>query len=441
MGWPIIGEGLSPLKEEPNHILGEYLETHISRYGKLFTTNIFGWLAIVSVDVELKRFMLQNEMKLFTHAWPRHFKVLIGESATMFLTGDAHKHSRSNFIKFFAGAKLHSPILSQVEQLATMAMSSWENNSIILAKNEILKFAFNTIAKASMGMRAEDPKTEKLRQQFDVFVGGMFAVIPFKFPGNAYWKALKSKDYITEALGKVVEERIQMSAAVGVDENLEEEDLLTCLLNDTRYTKEQVIQNLQFAILGNYLTTPKTMATLIHQLGKCPKAVEQLREEQLEAIRNKEKQGDSKLTWSDYKNMEFTQCVINEALRVASAGVIPKKAIADVKYKGYIIPQGCLILSHNAAMSHDPDLYHDPKHFNPWRWIGDESGADKPKATFFGGGPRQCPGSEFARLEMTVFLHHLIAKYNWKPVSPNYNITIANVDSPKGLPIKIEALV
>ena len=37
----------------------------------------------------------------------------------------------------------------------------------------------------------------------------------------------------------------------------------------------------------------------------------------------------------------------------------------------------------------------------------------------FGGGVRLCPGSELARLEMAVFLHHLILKYDWELVEPD----------------------
>lgn len=30
----------------------------------------------------------------------------------------------------------------------------------------------------------------------------------------------------------------------------------------------------------------------------------------------------------------------------------------------------------------------------------------------FGGGPRYCPGAELARLEMSIFLHHLVTKFD-----------------------------
>jgi cytochrome P450 len=38
--------------------------------------------------------------------------------------------------------------------------------------------------------------------------------------------------------------------------------------------------------------------------------------------------------------------------------------------------------------------------------------ADKPPFFGFGGGPRYCPGAELARLEMSIFLHHLVTKFD-----------------------------
>lgn len=33
--------------------------------------------------------------------------------------------------------------------------------------------------------------------------------------------------------------------------------------------------------------------------------------------------------------------------------------------------------------------------------------------TPFGGGPRRCPGYELARVELSVFLHHLVTRFRY----------------------------
>ena len=57
----------------------------------------------------------------------------------------------------------------------------------------------------------------------------------------------------------------------------------------------------------------------------------------------------------------------------------------------------------------------------------------------FGGGVRLCPGSELARLEMAVFLHHLILKYDWELAEPDPPMHFPFMDFAKGLPIKVHA--
>lgn len=56
----------------------------------------------------------------------------------------------------------------------------------------------------------------------------------------------------------------------------------------------------------------------------------------------------------------------------------------------------------------------------------------------FGGGPRLCAGSELAKLEMAVFIHHLILNYHWELVDNNDQaFAYPFVDFPKGLPIRV----
>lgn len=62
-----------------------------------------------------------------------------------------------------------------------------------------------------------------------------------------------------------------------------------------------------------------------------------LQEEQ-EEIRGRKKEEFEALEWSDYKAMNFTQCVVNETLRVANiiSGVF-RRTVTDVHYKGLVV--------------------------------------------------------------------------------------------------------
>ncbi|CAI0420009.1 unnamed protein product [Linum tenue] len=56
----------------------------------------------------------------------------------------------------------------------------------------------------------------------------------------------------------------------------------------------------------------------------------------------------------------------------------------------------------------------------------------------FGGGPRLCAGSEFAKLEMAVFIHHLVLNYRWELADEDQPFAFPYLDFPKGLPITVK---
>ncbi|EYU33893.1 hypothetical protein MIMGU_mgv1a007507mg [Erythranthe guttata] len=67
-----------------------------------------------------------------------------------------------------------------------------------------------------------------------------------------------------------------------------------------------------------------------------------------------------------------------------------------------------------AFMTHmDESIYPDPSTFNPARF--DNQGATPPYSFMaFGGGPRMCPGYEFARIETLTMVHYLVTRFRWK---------------------------
>lgn len=55
----------------------------------------------------------------------------------------------------------------------------------------------------------------------------------------------------------------------------------------------------------------------------------------------------------------------------------------------------------------------------------------------FGGGPRLCAGSELAKLEMAVFVHHLVLNFKWELAEDDQAFVFPFVEFPKALPIRI----
>lgn len=84
----------------------------------------------------------------------------------------------------------------------------------------------------------------------------------------------------------------------------------------------------------------------------------------------------------------------------------------------------------------NPEFFHEPQMFDPSRFDG--KGPVPYTFVPFGGGPRMCPGKEYARLEILVFMHHLVTKFKWEKVIPDEQIIVNPMPSPaKGLPIRL----
>lgn len=84
----------------------------------------------------------------------------------------------------------------------------------------------------------------------------------------------------------------------------------------------------------------------------------------------------------------------------------------------------------------NPECFPEPENFDPSRFEG--NGPAPYTFVPFGGGPRMCPGKEYARLEILVFLHSLVKKFRWEKLLPKERIIVDPMPIPsKGLPIRL----
>ncbi|KAJ3674076.1 hypothetical protein LUZ60_006068 [Juncus effusus] len=435
-GLPLLGETMAYLKPHKATSLGNFMDTHIKRYGKIFRSNLFGEPTIVSADAGLNRFILQNEGRYFECSYPKSIGGILGKWSMLVLVGEMHKEMRMISLNFMSVPRLKTILLPEVERHTRLVMRSWPKMSSFSAQEEAKKFTFNLMAKNIMSMDPEEPETEKLRREYITFMKGVVSP-PFNFPGTPYWKALKSRSAILQVIERKMEERLQKSIE---GKEIEEDDLLEWSLKQSSLSKEQILDLLLSLLFAGHETSSMALTLAIFFLERCPKAVKQLREEHIRIAKQQAMRGDDKLSWEDYKKMDFTQCVINETLRLGNVvRFLHRKTIRDVNYKGLDIPSGWKILPVLAAVHLDPSLYDDPDQFYPWRW---QNGSQYPASTNpnfmpYGGGPRLCAGFELAKLEIAIFLHHLVLNFEWELADFDEAFVYPFVEFPKGLPIKV----
>ncbi|MBA0770112.1 hypothetical protein Gotri_018785 [Gossypium trilobum] len=397
MGWPFLGETIGYLRPYSATSVGEFMHQHISRqafnfhpsfflsllekqnlalsfelnstffrYGNIYKSNLFGEKTIVSADAGLNKFILQNEGRLFECSYPRSIGGILGKWSMLVLVGDMHRDMRIISLNFLSNARLRTHLLREVEKHTLLVLNTWKEKCIFSAQDEAKKFTFNLMAKNIMSMDPGHPETEQLKKEYVTFMKGVVSA-PLNLPGTAYRKALQSRSTILKFIEKKMEVRIRKMKEG--KENLEEDDLLEWVLKHSNLSTEQILDLILSLLFAGHETSSVAITLAIYFLPGCPLAIQQLREEHLEIARAKNQSGETELNWDDYKKMEFTQCVINETLRLGNVvRFLHRKALKDVRYKGYDIPCGWKVLPVIAAVHLDPCLFDRPQLFNPWRW-------------------------------------------------------------------------
>ncbi|CAA0814631.1 3-epi-6-deoxocathasterone 23-monooxygenase [Striga hermonthica] len=183
--------------------------------------------------------------------------------------------------------------------------------------------------------------------------------------------------------------------------------------NSGLLTDELIAENMIDLMIPGEDSVPVLVTLAIKYLSDSPAALKQLTEENLKLkILNENNHGEP-LSWNDYLSLPFTQKVITETLRMGNiiTGVM-RKATKDVEIKGILIPKDWCVFAYFRSVHLDDKVYDSPYQFSPWRWQDREVSS----ANFspFGGGQRLCPGHDLARLEASIFLHHLVTQFRWE---------------------------
>ncbi|XP_068669321.1 3beta,22alpha-dihydroxysteroid 3-dehydrogenase-like [Aristolochia californica] len=429
LGLPFVGETLQLIAAYKTENPEPFIDARIRRYGRLFTTHVFGEPTVFLTDPEAIRFVLQNEGKLFESSYPSSISNLLGRHSLLLMKGNLHKKMHSLTMSFANSTIIRDHLLVDIDRLVRYNMDGWDGRRVLL-QDETKKITFELTMKQLMSF---DPGewTERLRKEYLLLIEGFFSVpLPLFF--TTYGRALKARTKVAETLRSMVRERRKEE----MGESNKKKDMLAALIDvEEGFSEEETVDFLLALLVAGYETTSTIMTLAVKFLSETPASLSLLKAEH-EGIRAKKRQGES-LDWSDYKAMSFTQCVINETLRVANiiSGVF-RRAVSDVQIKGFTIPKGWKVFASFRAVHLDHDLYKDARSFNPWRW---QNNSPSPGIIYtpFGGGPRLCPGYELARVEISIFLHHLVTSFSWEAAEDDKLVFFPTTRTQKRYPINV----
>jgi len=193
------------------------------------------------------------------------------------------------------------------------------------------------------------------------------------------------------------------------------DDLLSLMLKANKseevskaLTDREMIGNTFMFLFAGHETTANTLSFALGLLALHPDIQQKVYEESEEMLTKPEP------VYEDHKKLSYTVCVFKETLRLYPPVVnIPKKTVTDTKIGGYLVPDKALVQILVYSLHRNPKYWTDPLKFQPERFDSKISPPIVPGSYFpFSGGPRNCIGMYFAKIEATVALSMIINRYS-----------------------------
>lgn len=404
-GWPLIGESFSYYRSMTSNNPRKFVDDREKRYDSdIFVSHLFGGKAVVSADPQLNKFVLQNEGRLFQAHYPKALKALIGKYGLLSVHGQLQRKLHGIAVNLLRFERLKVDFMEQIQSLVHSTLDKWADMKTIYLQNECHQMVLNLMAKQLLDL-SPSKETNEICELFIDYTNAV-ASIPIKIPGSTYAKALKAREILIGKISMMIEERRNHCEVVHTD-------LLAKLLEEGTLSDEIICDFILFLLFAGHETSSRAMTFSIKFLTNCPRALEQMKEEH-DAIL-KSKGGDKRLDWDDYKSMKFTQCVIDETLRLGNfAPGIFREAKEDTIVKDCLISKGSIVYAFLTATHLHEKFHNEALTFNPWRWEVEQDLSNDNLFTPFGGGARLCPGSHLAKLELSLFLHIFITRVRWE---------------------------
>uniref|UniRef100_A0A1J3EZL1 Cytochrome P450 87A3 n=2 Tax=Noccaea caerulescens TaxID=107243 RepID=A0A1J3EZL1_NOCCA len=438
MGFPIIGETFK--LHEPYGLceISPFIKKRMLRYGPLFRTRIYGLKAVFSTDMDVNWKILQEENKSFVSSYEDTIAKTLGDNNMLVQRGGFHKHIKQISLGFLGPEGLKRMIIGDMDRITKEHLISKASQGSFDVQTAFSNLIVTVLTeKMISNLEAETKKT--LMDGIEAF-NFDWCQIYFKL---YFWKALFKTFTGRRNAIRVIKDVCTRRQASREKHN----DFLDSLLEDSKkdgsLLSQESAENLIFFIMiAAHETTSKAISLAFKFLAENPKVLAELKREHVAILESREDK-ESGISWEEYRHkMNFTSMVINEVLRFSNvAPVLLRKALKDVEIKGYTIPAGWTVAVVPPMAHFDPTVYENPLEFDPWRWEGKDTRSGSKTFMAFGGGMRQCVGAEFARLQMSIYLHYLVTRYDISVVQNCEVLRLPGIFLPNGLRIRLIPLI
>lgn len=433
-GWPVIGETLEFLSNGRKGTPEKFIRDRMAKYSPdIFRTSLLGEMTAVLCGASGNKFLFSNENKLVTSWWPRSVEKIFPTSLQTSTKEEAKKMRQ--LLPGFLKPEALQKYVGIMDSIARKHLeTNWDSKIEVTVFPLAKRYTF--LVACRLFLSIEDPNhVAKFADPFHVLSAGVISV-PINIPGTPFNRAIKAAEEIRkELLGIIKQRKVDLCEKKASPT----QDILSHMLTTTdetgRFMNEMdVADKIIGLLIGGHDTASAAITFIIKYLAELPHIYNEVLKEQREVA---EAKGGELLNWDDLQKMKYSWNVANEVMRLAPPlqGNF-REAITEFTYAGFTVPKGWKLYWSANSTHKSSDYFPEPEKFDPSRFEG--KGPLPYTFVPFGGGPRMCPGKEYARLEILVFIHNVVTRFKWEKLLPHENIIVDPMPMPaKGLPIRL----
>ncbi|MEW2358359.1 cytochrome P450 [Spirillospora sp. NPDC029432] len=441
---PPEGSGLKPVRGQPGipfigntlQVMRQPFKVARKRYEQ-FGPVTWGWLlgqrTVTVQGPEAAETVLVNRDKAFANgpAWS-YFIGPFFYRGIMLLDFEEHLHHRRIMQQAFTQKRLRSYMDAMAPGIKE-GVQAWEPGPGFKVYDHVKQLTLDLATDVFMGVELERAEADRINGAFIDAVRAGTAYVRFPVPGLRWHKGVRARAVLEEFFrGHLPAKRRD-----GGD------DLFAALCqaetdDGHRFTDEDVVNHMIFALMAAHDTTTITLTTMAYYLAKYPEWQERLRDESLAL-------GKPALEFEDLDRLPSADLVMKEALRLlAPVPALPRRVVKDTSILGYHIPAGSLVVVPQLTNHYMPEYWPDPERFDPERFAPErrEDKVHKYAWSPFGGGAHKCIGLHFAGMQVKSVMHQILLHHRWSvPGRYEWPLDTTSLPSPRdGLPVRLDRL-
>jgi len=292
-------------------------------------------------------------------------------------------------------------------------------------REDIARATSDAMGEAAFGYQLNSQRNNSPSSIYHIFadvIGGginLFESIPIvRNFMQGYKRRIAATKTLNSEVVTILNKKVQKKEQEGQRESAEIRDLLDLMMDSQNedgavLNNEELCNHTKTFLLAGYETTSTCVLWTMYTLAEYTTIQEKLAEEIIRVIGK-----DRKPTVDDLDKMPYLSKVIRESLRYRPPIPFVSRHVAeDVTLCDYLLPKGTQLIVNIYHQHHYSPVWVNPEKFDPDRWeTNEETDTNALLGSYipFLLGARNCIGSKFAMLEVSVMLAMILQKLRFE---------------------------